>query len=224
MINWVFLSCVCQSAKKEKTGPWNFGLLIVAPDWFWELKYSICERVLESRWEEGRVGFWGGGENQSSNALVGDLPSPPRPRAEQPLGGEPHALPPTLTNPAPVTALPAPPPPRFFFFFFFFLVFGCYHRGKKNLFPFQTNCTGKGSPGGSSVKALSLTFSKTTAFSSPRPLDSLSSSWAGCREGALTHKYIVGPWSTFPMMPSLSHQTPVSFALPHVLAFNSRLG
>lgn len=77
----------------------------------------------------GKGGLLGGGENQSSNALVGDLPSPPRPRAEQPLGGEQHAMPPSLTNLATLTAFPGPSVPLLFFFFF--LVFGCYHRGKK---------------------------------------------------------------------------------------------
>lgn len=32
---------------KKKNGFWNLDLLITAPDWFWELRGTICKRLLE---------------------------------------------------------------------------------------------------------------------------------------------------------------------------------
>lgn len=45
--------------RRGRKGSWNFGLLIVAPDWFWELKAPSAKRVFRESVGRGKGGVSG---------------------------------------------------------------------------------------------------------------------------------------------------------------------
>lgn len=71
---------IYQGVQDETKGSWNFYLLIIAPNWFWELRGTICERLLE-------VGKRVGGAVREKNMSPDPLEQsrPLSLQAEQPL-------------------------------------------------------------------------------------------------------------------------------------------
>lgn len=105
--------------RRGRKDSWNFGLLIVAPDWFWEPKAPSAKGFLESRWEEGRVGCQG--EALSPDPLVQPrLPSLLH-RLSGLWQGRSMMCCPSSTSRATLTSFPGPSSPLLFWLIFWTL-------------------------------------------------------------------------------------------------------